>query len=210
MTFVAPHLTYRHVAQFVEDFLAKFHPSLQLPIPIEGIIEFDLGLDIVPVPYLYKMFSQSGFLSADRTKIFIDEYQYDNFVEKYRFTLAHEIAHFIMHESLYEGLSFDSIQEYIEFIQSMPQRELYWYETQGDWFAGQLLVPTSQLEKFCIDLLESNRDQFSDSKNLSHEFWSYASNELAGPFEVNPIVIEIRIQRESFAEKFKDYYQKNQ
>jgi len=25
-----------------------------------------------------------------------------------------------------------------------------------------------------------------------------------------PIVIEIRIQRESFAEKFKDYYQKNQ
>ena len=77
-------------------------------------------------------------------------------------------------------------------------------------FAGQLLVPTSQLEKFCIDLLESNRDQFSDSENLSHEFWSYASNEPAGPFEVNPIVIEIRIQRESFAEKFKDYYQKNQ
>jgi hypothetical protein len=41
---------------------------------------------------------------------------------------------------------------------------------------------------------------------LSHEFWSYASNELAEPFEVNPIVVEIRIRHESFAEKFKDCY----
>jgi len=111
-----------------------------------------------------------------------------------------------MHKSLYEGLSFDSIQEYIEFLQSLPRKDLYWYETQGDWFAGQLLVPTSQLEKSCIDLLESNSDQFSDRDYLSHEFWSYASNELAGYFEVNSIVIEIRIQKESFAEKFKDYY----
>ena len=68
------------------------------------------------------------------------------------------------------------------------------------------LVPTSQLERFCIDLLESNHDQFLKGKHLSHEFWSYASNELAEPFEVNPIVVEIRIRQESFAEKFKDYY----
>jgi len=94
MTFQAPYLTYRNVGHFVDDFLAKYHPSFQLPIPIEGIIEFDLDLDIVPIPNLYRNFSQSGFLSADLTKIFIDEYQYDNFVEKYRFTLAHEIGHF--------------------------------------------------------------------------------------------------------------------
>ena len=206
MTFKTSYLTYRHVGEYVEDFLKKYHSSLQLPIPIEWIIESDLGLHIVPFPNLYRIFSQSGFLSADRMKIFIDEYQYDNFVEKYRFTLAHEIGHFIMHKSLYEDLPFNSEQEFIEYLQSRPTKELYWYETQGDWFAGQLLVPTSQLERFCIDLLESNRDQFSKGRHLSHEFWSYASNELAEPFEVNPIVIEIRIRQESFAEKFKDYY----
>ena len=46
MTFRAPYLTYRHVGQYVDDFLAKYHSSLQLPIPIEGIIEFDLGINI--------------------------------------------------------------------------------------------------------------------------------------------------------------------
>lgn len=201
-----PYLTYRDVGRYVERFLEKFHPSLKLPIPIEGIIEFDLNLHIISIPNLYRTFSQSGFLSADRTKIFIDEYQYDNFIEKYRFTPAHEIGHFIMHKSFYEGLSFRTHQEYIEFLESMPQRELYWYETQGDWFAGQLLVPTSQLEKYCVELLESNRDKFSSDEEVSHEFWSYASNELCEPFEVNPVVIEIRIQKESFAEKLKDYY----
>ncbi|RZB31706.1 MAG: hypothetical protein SRB1_01325 [Desulfobacteraceae bacterium Eth-SRB1] len=166
MTFKTSYLTYRHVGEYVEDFLKKYHSSLKLPIPIEWIIESDLGLHIVPFPNLYKIFSQSGFLSADRTKIFIDEYQYDNFVEKYRFTLAHEIGHFIMHKSLYEGLPFNSEQEFIEYLQSRP--------TKG--------------------------------KHLSHEFCSYASNELAEPFEVNPVVVEIRIRQESFAEKFKDYY----
>jgi len=113
-----------------------------------------------------------------------------------------------MHESIYEGLSFDSVQEYIEFMHLLPQSELYWYETQSDWFAEQLLVPTTQLEKSCIDLLESNRNQFSEIQSLSYEFWSYASNELSDYFEVNPIVIDIRIQRENFVEKFKNYYQK--
>ncbi len=102
MTFKTSYLTYRHVGEYVEDFLKKYHSSLQLPVPIEWIIESDLGLHIVPFPNLYRIFNQSGFLSADRMKIFIDEYQYDNFVEKYRFTLAHEIGHFIMHKSLYE------------------------------------------------------------------------------------------------------------
>jgi len=207
MTFKAPYLTYRDVGKYAEDFLTKYHPALELPIPIEWIIEFNLGLNIVPIPYLYKTFKQSGFLSANRKIIFIDEYQYDNFVEKYRFTLAHEIGHFVMHESMSEGLSFDSVQEYIEFMHLLPQSELYWYETQSDWFAEQLLVPTTQLEKFCIDLLESNRNQFSEIQSLSYEFWSYASNELSDYFEVNPIVIDIRIQRENFVEKFKNYYQ---
>ena len=33
-------------------------------------------------------------------------------------------------------------------------------------------------------------------------------NALAEPFEVNPIVIEIRIRYENLSEKYKDYYQK--
>jgi hypothetical protein len=208
MTFKVPYLNYENVREHAKIFLSKYHPSLKLPVPIEWIIESDLGLHIHPFPNLYRIFRQSGFLSHDRKVIYIDEYQYDNFVEKYRFTLAHEVGHFVMHKSLYEDHSFGSVQEYIDFLQSIPQKELYWFETQGDWFAGQILVPTERLNECCVSLLESNRERFADSDYLSPEFWSYASNALAEIFEVNPIVVEIRIRNESLSEAYKDYYQK--
>jgi len=206
MTFDVPHFTYNDVNEYAENFLKQYHPSLELPIPIEWIIENGLNIHIYPFPELYRIFGQSGFLSHDRKVIYIDEYQYNNFIEKYRFTLAHEVGHFILHESLYKDLSFNSVEEYIQFLKSIPQ--IYWFETHGDWFAGQILVPTPKLEEHCIGLLEQYRDVYSQYKYLPHEFWSYASNGLADIFEVNPVVIEIRIRLESLSEKYIDYYQK--
>jgi len=206
MTFKVPYLNHENVREHAKIFLEKYHPSLQLPIPIEWIIESDLCLHIHPFPNLYRIFGQSGFLGRERKVIYIDEYQYDNFVEKYRFSLAHEVGHFVMHESLYEGLSFNSEQEYIEWLHSRPRNSLGWFETHANWFAGQILVPTERLKECCVSLLESNRDRFSGSEYLLPEFWSFASNDLAEPFEVNPLVVEIRIRNENLSEKFKDYY----
>lgn len=208
MIFDPPHLSYERVGEYVKDFLQKHHPSLTLPIPIEWIIESGLGVNIYPFPNLYRIFNQSGFLGRSRKVIYVDEYQYDNFVQKYRFTLAHEVGHFVMHESLYEELSFDSEQDFMEWLQSRPRTELGWFETHANWFAGQLLVPTGLLSEHCVALLESNRGRFPDNGYIPNEFWSYASNELAEPFDVSPTVIEIRIRQSSLSEKHKDYYQK--
>jgi hypothetical protein len=179
MTFKAPFITYREVGEQTEQLLAQYHPSLDLPIPIEHIIEFDLKLRIHPVHDMYKILRESAFLGQSRKVIYVDEYQYDNFIEKYRFTLAHEVGHYFLHKSLYAEISFNSEQEYIEWIQSRPNQELNWYEAQANWFAAQLLVPREVLKKKCIDLLESNREIYSESDYLPYEFWSNASPELA-------------------------------
>jgi hypothetical protein len=109
MTFNAPYLNYERVGEYVKAFLGKYHPSLQLPIPIEWIIESDLGLHIHPFPNMYRIFRQNGFLGLQRQVIYIDEYQYDNFVEMYRFTLAHEVGHFILtlNRNLWSGYNPD-------------------------------------------------------------------------------------------------------
>jgi hypothetical protein len=89
MTFDVPYLSYDNVREYAKTFLEKYHPSLELPIPIEWIIESDLNLHIHSIENLYRIFKQSGFLSLDRKVIYIDQYQYDNYVGKFRFTLAH-------------------------------------------------------------------------------------------------------------------------
>lgn len=80
-------LGYSEIGNRAAEFLKKYHPSRELPIPIERIIEFDLGLDIVPMPNLHADFRINGFLSVDCSSVYVDETQYSLYPEKYRFTL---------------------------------------------------------------------------------------------------------------------------
>jgi len=41
-----PRLTYQQIKQKAQNFLNTYHPSLELPVPIEEIIEFEIGLNI--------------------------------------------------------------------------------------------------------------------------------------------------------------------
>jgi len=102
------------------------------------------------VLYLYIDHGLNGFLSRDRTTINVDEFQYEQFNEEYRYTLAHELGHYVLHKSCYEDLPFESPDEYAKWRMSMPPEDIGWFETHGDWFAGHVLVPTNRLEEICL------------------------------------------------------------
>lgn len=195
------HLTYKEIGQRARVFLSQYHPDSEIPVPIEKIVDVKMGLDIYPFPRLYKEHGQNGFLTADRKVIYVDEYQYDHYYEKYCFTIAHEIGHFILHRNCYETLAYSSIEEYIKWRLSEDPDVIEWYEKQADWFAEQVLVPTGWLERVCRRVIEKHREQLSVLRTVPEDFWSYASNEIAEYFQVNPPVIEIRIRREGLAQK---------
>ncbi len=206
--FKAPHLSYIEVGKIADKVLKTCHPSSTLPIPIENFIEFDFNLHIHPIPDLYKLLFRSGFLSIARKMIYVDKYQYDNFEDKYRFTLAHELGHYVLHEKVYQELNFESEQDFIIWSSDRPPEEIKWLQHQGDWFAGHILVPVEQLEKYCKYILESRRDRYCESESLPGEFWSYASNELADIFKVKPIIVEIRIHMSGLADRLRNYFRK--
>jgi hypothetical protein len=190
-----PFLSYETVGSRTEAFLSEYDPSFEVPIPIEDIVDVKMGIDIFPLPRLYKDFGISGFLSHDMTTIYVDEYQYDNYQEKYRFTLAHEIGHYVLHRDTYESVSFDGPDDYLRWILSFPRSVMTWFETHSDWFAEQVLVPTSPLIKICGEVVKQNENFFSESKIRLEDAWSYIANEVAPHFEVNPPVVEKRIRK---------------
>ena len=55
------------------EFLKRYHPDDTIPVPIEDIIEFDLRLNIIPIPNLQRLYSIDGALSQDLSQIYIDE-----------------------------------------------------------------------------------------------------------------------------------------
>ena len=68
-----PSLPFDELRRRAEDFLAQHHPAGTIPVPIDNIIEFKLHLTIIPVPSLCRGRGINGYLSADRTTIFVDQ-----------------------------------------------------------------------------------------------------------------------------------------
>lgn len=142
-----PFKDHDHIEVVAKNFLRKNHNKDTYPVPIEEIVEFKLGLDIIPIPGLHKAFDIDGFLSSDRTSISIDESVYQSRPGRYRFTLAHEVGHFILHKDLYGGIFFKSVEEWKKFIEQFPEKEYSLFEWQAYEFAGLVLVPACHLDK---------------------------------------------------------------
>jgi hypothetical protein len=89
----APKLRYEDIRRRADDFLATYHPSRALPIPVEEIIDLRLRVNIVPVLGLRQAFDVEAFTSSDCTEITVDEAIYNKQPHRYRFSLAHELGH---------------------------------------------------------------------------------------------------------------------
>lgn len=133
---------------------------LEITIPVKEIIKLKLGLDIFPFPRLYKDHGLNGFPSKDMSTIHVDEVQYNQYNDKYRYTLAHELGHYVLHKICYDELTFQSADEYANWRNSIPAEEINWLETQGEWFASQLLVPSKQLMDVCNVMVTKHKKEF--------------------------------------------------
>ena len=93
MAFKAPYLPYDTLRPRADAFLRQYHPDRTLPVPIELIVERDFGIEIVPMPGLQYGFDTVAFISRDLTEIRVDEDVFKSRPNRYRFSLAHELAH---------------------------------------------------------------------------------------------------------------------
>lgn len=118
-----PFKNHNYIAKTAEDFLKKYHPQDTYPIPIEEIAEFQLKIDIIPLVGLHKAFDVDGFLSSDCTSISVDDGIYQSRPGRYRFTLAHEVGHLILHKNIYDKHTFDKIDGWKKFIDEFPEKE---------------------------------------------------------------------------------------
>jgi len=197
MNYKAPFLRYDRIRPVAEEFLVKYHPKMTVPLPIEEIIEFDLKIDIVPFPNLQKDYSVEGWLSNDMKTIYVDEGVMDKFENRYRFTLAHELGHRILHEDFYSQTSFNNVAEWISVQDSIDSDQYSWFETQAYDFAGLILVPPSfLLQEYAqaIAMLESQSYQF---KKANFEMINgYISKVIAKVFAVSEDIALRRIRKD--------------
>lgn len=188
----APFLNYAKLREIAKAVIDRYHASRSLPIPIEEIIEFQFGLDIIPIPGLQRIIEVDAFLSQDLKTIAVDEAVYNGRQRRYRFSLAHELGHLVLHKDIYKELSSNSIVDWKKNIQRLPDKEYSLLEWQAQNFAGLLLIPPEELAR------EVKRVLATLVKNGNEaESWPYLiAAELADAFDVSPKSVEIRIEKD--------------
>jgi hypothetical protein len=178
----------------------KYWPEANLPVNAEGIVEFRLRLDIEPIKNLLSTIDIDAYLKRDLSGIVVDYdcYMNDKFVNRMRFSFAHELGHFFLHKDLYTKLGIDTPEGWKDFILNVPENEYRSFEWQANEFAGRLLVPylelKTEMEKVGEILEENNLITFL--RKDPDAVLSRISPMLCRPFGVSTEVIERRVKRE--------------
>jgi Zn-dependent peptidase ImmA (M78 family) len=166
MSYIAEPMSRNSIRKVVQLFREKFDLSDEKYFPVVELLEF--GLPQVNDSFILEIVSKEdmghryGVTYPEKNMIVLREDVYENAVAgvaRDRFTLAHEIGHYIMHSP-----------SRIEFARGNKKGKIAAYldpEWQANTFAGELLAPPNiikglsvqEISKYCGVSLEVGRIQ---------------------------------------------------
>lgn len=206
-------LTWAEIGKYADNFRKLYcNPIDVLPVPIEKVIEFKLKIDIVPVFGLRERAGIESYIQKDLKTIGIDSQIYgdERYSKRYRFTLAHEIGHRVLHSDIIGSIDFKNEDEWIEFYSNNNDEDVEWFERQAHQFAGCLLVPREHLLKYVSDLKNNIKESANKVQQIEDKFdyiSTAVSKKICDNFAVSHEVVKHRIKTDHiFAELDLDQY----
>lgn len=197
MAFRPEVLSYEDIRRRAEEFLSEFHEERSLPVPIEEIVEFDFEIEVVPLEGILDDLEVDAFLTSDLTHIYVDAFVMQHRYPRFRFSLAHELAHYELHRPLYEESRIRSVRDWQRVQESISVEDYAWFEFQANSFAGLVLVPGAELgEQFRAALKAAKDAGLSESTIWSDAGKSHIARWVADQFHVSEQVIERRMEKD--------------
>ena len=199
--FKAPYLRRTDIWKQADEMRQKFLPQGTLPVPVLDVAEFDLKLELDPRANLRRAGDIDALLLGDLKTIVVDR---DAFMDRraenrLRFSVAHEIGHFILHRDLYRNLRHANVEAWREFIKGVPEREYGWLESHAYEFAGRFLVPPEPLKKSLSEAVEIARKAgFTEWDASGETALRFIANHICRQFGVSAEVIARRLRIEEF------------
>src|SRR3989339_1486678 len=194
-----PYRDYEEIRTEANKFLAKHHKSGEVPVPIEDIVEFNLKLNIIPIPGLRKLIETDGLTYGNKKAIAVDESVYDSRPTRYRFTLAHEVGHIIIHPQCFDA-DVTSIDKWKGYINGISDWQYGMMESQANCFAGLVLVPADKLKEKIPEAIKHVSKMMPYSKEYHDFMRDIIKSTVASSFDVSSQVIHIRMEKDNLYE----------
>jgi len=195
-----PFLPRSTLKELCEGFRKSHCFQQGFPVDIELVAEKSLALHIIPMNGIRSMIGIDAFLQSDYSGIVVDgeEYMDDRFQNRLRFSIAHEIGHFVMHRNAYGQFRIRTAQDYVRAIQNMTDKAYNALEWQANQFAGNVLVPSEQLAVSVakVKQVAARKGQTARIEEDPSQMLALFSPQMAREFGVSDRVIERRLQDE--------------
>jgi Zn-dependent peptidase ImmA (M78 family) len=189
---VPPFLSMEVLGERTEELRRRCGWDGSTVVDVESMMDVGLGLNIVPDPDMKQRTDAVGFLSADRTTVYVHDYVHKHLNHLLRFTLAHELGHYELHKYLYDMGLFHTPEQWRQLVNSMQPKARTRFEWQADRFAELFLVPGANLKLAVRAAQRRVKGPFTVVELADEEDRFGIVAELARRFQVAPSVIERR------------------
>jgi hypothetical protein len=142
-----PFLSYDQLKADAANVLSQSRYVDRFPVAIELIVEQDFEMDVVPIRGLQTAFNIDAFISRDMTTISVDEFVLENRLNRYRFSLAHELGRRVLHREILREMEYETIEEWKSQIIEFPEKQYGFLEYQANTFANCPLLPPKPLDR---------------------------------------------------------------
>lgn len=147
---IVPQIDNADLIKSASNFLKKYNPNDVIPVDIENIVAKDFRLKVIPILRLFREFGIRSYTDPNLSTIYIDAEEYDDECSA-RVTIAHELAHVLLHGDIFRNREFESADEYLAFQDSLNKKNSKGYsllERQASFLAPYILLPQGQLKAF--------------------------------------------------------------
>lgn len=188
----------------VENFRRQFLAGQEerLPVDVFTLFELRLRLDVIPFDDLAAKYGIDAALMPDFTGLYVDAESYVLWERgpvwkqnRLRFSVAHELGHFILHRDGAAKIKFKSFDEFARHFNANDGPK-YHLEQEANEFAGRLLVPIERLrehfDRFAIQI-GAIMPNWLRSEDLRLKF----AETVAPKFGVHTQTVLARLDRES-------------
>jgi hypothetical protein len=197
--FKAPFIDRPQIWREADAFRDRYWPSEKIPVDVRAIVEFELGLEIRPVSRMREEEDIDALLLGNWRTLMVDlrHYMDDRYLNRLRFSVAHELGHYVLHKSIFDQMPRGSIDEWVRFALELPDKEYSFLEYHAYEFAGRLLVPSATLaSEFEAVMAQVERSGLKRSELRDESHLGYLVKPIAAKFGVSSEVIERRLTKE--------------
>jgi Zn-dependent peptidase ImmA (M78 family) len=187
-----PYISYDRLVEVAESFLQEHQAANTIPVPIEEIVDLRMGISIVPMEDLLGDYGIDAFITRDLNEVCVDSNVYRYGGTRFRFSLAHEIAHILLEHQKYLN-EFKSITDWCNRFEDLPGEVYGRLETQANTVAGIILVPRVGLE----DRFNQVADTLRKRGLPDIEIQDITKQMLAREYDVNALTVHIRLEKEN-------------